>query len=298
MYRIALIGPLSYDLRRSPWEAGRWRLIPVALKWCQKKFSTPTYATVLTRHGFRMKVDLSDWLGRHVYVSGEYEPATTRVFELLLKEGDTVVDVGANAGYFTLLAARCVGKHGRVIAFEPVSEVRQLLEDNVRINGLKNCSVRSEAASDVNGETDFYLGPRDHIGVSSLRQLDDSTTVERVTTIRLEEVLAAEPRAALVKIDIEGAECHAVEGLSSYLRGCQPDLIVEVTDSYLRAMGRNADELFQSLECHGYRAYLIGEKGLTSIAKIGGQMPAQFNAFFTVREMLPNGLVTDGCRDL
>ncbi len=240
-----------------------------------------------------MRLDLSDWLGRHIYVTGEYEPATTRLFRSLLKEGDMVVDVGANAGYFTLLAARCVGTSGKVVAFEPVPRVRQLLEDNLRINGIENCDVRSEAACDVNGETEFYVGPADHVGVSSLRQLGESTAVERVTTVRLDEVLSAEPAARLIKIDIEGAECHAIEGMESYLKRCQPDLIVEITDSYLHGMGRSADELFQRLERQGYQAFLIGDKGLVSIGKFAGRLPSQFNAFFTVPTNLPVELVAN-----
>jgi hypothetical protein len=72
---------LALLIRSVPFEAGRWRLIPGALRRCQAVHTEQALRTIRTRHGFRMRVDISDWLGRHVYVTGEYEPDTTRVIK-------------------------------------------------------------------------------------------------------------------------------------------------------------------------------------------------------------------------
>ena len=78
-------------------------------------------------HGFKIKLDLSDHIQRMVYM-GCYERCETDVFKRYLKPGMTVVDVGANIGYFTLLASRIVGRNGRVIAIEPSQYVAEQLE--------------------------------------------------------------------------------------------------------------------------------------------------------------------------
>ena len=70
--------------------------------------------------------DLGDWLGSHVFATGEYEPSTSNVACEVIKPGMTVVDVGANVGYFTLLFASLVGSRGQVYAFEPLRVARHL----------------------------------------------------------------------------------------------------------------------------------------------------------------------------
>lgn len=145
-------------LRRSPIEKGRWRLISKVLPWSKQRLEMKTPRTVRTRYGFRMRLDTSDWLGRHVFMTGEYEPSTTQVMTSLLQRGDVVIDVGANAGYFTLLAAGLVGSVGKVFAFEPVPHTRQQLACNVRLNQATNVVVCEEAASDRNGESAFFEG--------------------------------------------------------------------------------------------------------------------------------------------
>lgn len=72
----------------------------------QRSYSSNTWREVRARQGFLMEVDLGDWLGRHLYVTGEYEPATTHVIAELLHPGRVFLDVGANLGYFSLLAAK------------------------------------------------------------------------------------------------------------------------------------------------------------------------------------------------
>jgi FkbM family methyltransferase len=278
----APLAALSLYLRHFPWHSGRWRLIPVGLRWCQKAFQSTDPSTIRTRHGFRLRVDRSDWLGRHIYVTGEYEPGTTRIFKKLLRRGDTAIDIGANIGYFTLLAGRCVGDSGKVIAFEPIAEVRRQLEENVRLSGLKNTIIRSEAVFSESGTRDFFQGPTDHVGVSSLRTLDDCSGIRRVTTVRLDDVLADEPKITLIKLDVEGAECHALEGMVSCLERHRPDLIVEITDRYLQSMGRSAEQLYKLLGQFGYRAYLVGDDDLVPLGD-GTVGPQQFNALITVR---------------
>jgi FkbM family methyltransferase len=281
-----MLPPLAACIRRFPTERGRWRLVPLALRWSQSALPD-RYCRVRTRDGFLLRVHLGDWLGRHVYVTGEYEPATKEVIKALLSPGDTAVDVGANVGYFTLLASSRVGPAGRVYAFEPAPPTRQDLEWNVRLNQAANVVVRAEALADKAGETTFCLGPRDHRGTSSLRSLADGTERLTVATARLDDLLPDGCRVNLIKIDVEGAEYLALLGMRECLKRDHPDLVIEVTDSFLREMGHSAEQLCAELFGLGYNMYIIDHRGLQPVRSPALVPAGQHNALFTTRQGLP-----------
>lgn len=112
-------------LRHFPTDRIRWRFLPWGLRLCELNFRMPIEKTFRTRHGFCMCLDVSDWLGRHIYVTGDYENATTRVFGDRLSAGKCMFDIGANAGYFSCLSASLVGSGGRVVSFEPVPRLKK-----------------------------------------------------------------------------------------------------------------------------------------------------------------------------
>ncbi len=272
---------ISFYLRRSRWEAGRWRLLSRALPLSRSLFNDPKSRVIRTRAGFLMEVELSDWTGRHLYVSGEYEPATSKLFRKLLKEGDTAVDIGANVGYFTLLASKSVGRNGRVFAFEPFSRIRGKLTANVQLNQARNVTIRPEALSDHQGVAEFWEGPNDHSGVSSLRPLENASKVCRVVTTTFDNQLPKE-RVSFVKIDVEGAELRVLKGMSECLRRDKPDLIVEVTGEYLAGFGDSSALLANFLRDQGYRMFHILDDGLCEVSGDPTET-GQYNAFFTQR---------------
>ncbi len=229
-----------------------------------------------------MEVDVSDWLGRHVYVTGEYEPATTKLIKNLLAAGGTFVDIGANVGYFTLLAAKCVGRSGRVFSFEPVPQLRRRLDRNLRLNHLGDCEVYGVAVSNAEGTCEFHVGPCGHSGVSGMRALHDASATITVHTNTLDNMLPADVDVSLVKIDVEGAECHVLEGMQDSLARSQPDIILEITPEYLSGMNRSPGQIEQLLASFGYRPFAIGDMGLQRLDSLNEAGASQFNAYFTV----------------
>lgn len=234
-----------------------------------------------------MRVHMGDWLGTHVYLEGEYEPETTSVVRQLLRPGDTVLDVGANVGYYTLLAASLVGPAGKVYAFEPAPCTRQRLIDNIVLNRLTNVHVKAEAITDQQQTLTLFQGPEDHLGLSSLRPLDATSATFEVRADTLDALLPADETVDFVKIDVEGAEGKVLAGMEPILDRCRPDLVIEIVDRYLRAMSSSAESLCSRLCGLGYRMYMISSDGLIPLQAWTSDLPEEFNALFTIKEHLP-----------
>lgn len=282
---------LALYLRRSRLEKGRWRLTQYVLPRTSRLAPRLGRRVVRTRHGFRMDLDLSDFICQVVWATGEFEQHTTHLIRALLAPGDAVVDVGANVGYFTLLAAGAVGAAGRVDAFEPVPDVYTDLARNVRLNKLGQVVIHEEALWDCEGEATIWLGPAHEKGTSALRPFDGQAGQLTIRTTRLDQYLAELPPVRLIKIDVEGAEYRVLQGMDGCLRRDRPDLIVELCDEYLTALGASAAAVCELLRKHGYQMYGMDYDGLVPMTGWSPAAPSLFNGFFTQRERLPVGVV-------
>lgn len=259
----ALIPLLRPIFRYSPVALGKqalWdRLIGPHLEWRFHPF------TAKTLFGSKMSGNSLDLVARYVYYFGVWEPNITNWLSGRLRPGDTFIDVGANIGYFSLLASRLVGDTGRVVAIEASPEIYRVLENNISQNGLRN--VRSVHAA-VWNKVDvlkFYSLPECATGNSTTkeswaakRHLDRVCEVPASvlpTILRPEEVRTAR----LIKIDVEGAEFEVATGMASMLQSCRHDLeiILEVTPSALAAAGRTSENLLEIFSNCGFHAYSI-----------------------------------------
>lgn len=276
-------------LRHAPVETGKWRLIGHFLPRLRADGPTLGERLVRTRYGFRFKADLSDWLGQYVYLTGSYEPPTARVIHALLRPGDTFIDIGANSGFFTLLASLRVAPGGRVLAFEPVPSMRKRLRANLSLNGTKNVVVHDVALSNKAGECVFHEGPAGHKGLSSLRPLENEARSFAVRTLPLDDIPIPAGATRLIKIDVEGAEQLVVDGMRRLLERDRPNVVLEVTDRYLSAFGHGAVGLCGSLCEMGYRMHHIKDDGLVPMGPEDANAIAQYNALFT-RGSLPANL--------
>lgn len=236
----------------------------------------------MTKNNFRMKLDLADWLGQHIFATGEYEPSTTALIQSLLKPGNVFVDVGANAGYFSLLAAKTIGKHGRVYAFEPAPETYKELVNNIHLNQFENIKTYPIAASNYQGSIDFSIAPETHKGLSSFRTIAGSKKLT-VPTMQLDNVVDFPLEIDLVKIDVEGAECRVLSGMNRIIRRCKPDFIIEISPAFLEEMGDSASLLYEMLIEHQYDPFVING---TTLDIHHSPLPnkIQYNVLFRNRE--------------
>lgn len=153
---------------------------------------------------------------------GTYELDKQAALARFIRPGMTVYDVGAQAGFYTLMFSRLVGDRGRVIAFEPCPyEARHLL-DHVRMNALANVTVIEAAVSDQAGLAGFTFDrPRTENALG-----ETAGASFQVPTVSLDQICAAMPAPDLVKIDVEGAEAAVLTGASHMLRCHRPTVFV------------------------------------------------------------------------
>lgn len=264
-------------LRNRRSEFGRYRLTQTFLPLLREYGSEMGVTIVRTRHGFRLKVHLDDWLGQYVYLTGSYEPGTARLFEHLVSVGDGVLDVGANIGFFSLLSATRAGAGGSVVAFEPAPRARQRLHENIDLNQLRNVTVLAVCASDAPGTVTLYEGPKAHTGISSMRPIGEGANAVTVDAQPVDDLIERIPPIRLVKIDVEGAELMALRGMEGLIARDNPFLIIEVTDTYLKAFGHDARQLTGWLGQRAYRLYRIADEGLVEVSADGPVATTQFN---------------------
>ena len=169
--------------------------------------------------GLLLEVIPRDVIGAPVALFGIYEFAVTQLLRSFLEPGDVFVDVGANVGYYSVIAGGAVGKEGHVFAFEPNPRVRARLERNVALNQLLGVvEVRPEAASFADGIV-HLVDPEDsrNDGLSSVDTRPHAQGLE-VLAVRLDGIPELSRRPpALLKIDVEGGEPDVFRGASGLL---------------------------------------------------------------------------------
>ena len=181
---------------------------------------------------------------------GLYELDTARLIHRLLKPGSWFVDVGANLGYFTLLAAKWTAPTGRIDAFEPDPINRQRLEEHRRENSLEDLvRIHPIAASSKRGQVQLIhpeAAGTNHGMASFYKSLTGEGTTYTVPTARLDDLLEGSPD--VIKIDVEGAELAVIEGTEKLLRSSHPPkLIIEHNHASCAAAGYRPGDIFTTL---------------------------------------------------
>jgi len=197
-------------------------------------------------------------------VVDRYERATTELFKQLLRPGMVFVDVGANIGYFSLLAAKLVGAGGKVYAFEPEPGNHALLCKNINLNSYSNVHAVQKAVSNKSESTLLFLSALDS-GSHSLyseaaRGIQKSV---EITTTSVDEFLESEnwPGIDLMKIDVEGAELEVLEGMGDLVeRSPELKLVVEYCPFLIRLTGAKPAELLTKLASMQFQIEIIDDK--------------------------------------
>jgi FkbM family methyltransferase len=269
--------------------AGRYRAIAGLSSFCPPPFLMP----LPSESGrYRFVCDLRDSICRDVCFTGKYEPQETVLVRRLLRPGMVFLDVGANWGYFTLLGAHVVGSTGRVISFEPHPLLYEMLSQNVAQNNLTQViPLRIGAAAEAGTETLVGWDPAtDNWGVSSLIAVAGRPGPEYKIETRAIDNLAGQqiPGAVdLVKMDIEGAEGAALDGMMKGLaQGRYKRLLLELHPEQLTRQGRNPRDILNLLRECGYTIMKIDHSQRATRA-------AAYSQFHNSAELLSAFSATD-----
>lgn len=219
----------------------------------------PRDFVVRTRDGFAIAGNTRDMIQRYLYVFGVWEPHLTAWMRRRLTPGATLLDVGANIGYFSLLGSHLVGPTGRVVSIEALPATYAQLLANLDRNEAGNVRPLNVAASTDHGTLTLYGGEVHNSGTTTSIPRDELAVVGQVPAAPLDDILTDDEVAGLrlVKIDVEGAELEVLQGMTNTLERAPEDLevIVEVSPDDLRRTGHDTEEPIRLLGQFGFVPY-------------------------------------------
>ncbi len=190
--------------------------------------------------GQKMYLDAKDNLSLSVF--GIYEPLETNLVKKEIKKGNSVIDIGAFIGYYTLIFAKLVGLQGKAFAFEPQENPFSLLKKNLEINEYKNYVIENKLVSNKNEKTEFQNKFIDAI------KLDDY-------------FLDFSKKIDFIKMDIEGAEMQALEGMTSLIENNDNiRIMTEFHPTELKKFGTNPEDYLNKLRNFDFNIYHIDNK--------------------------------------
>ncbi len=231
-----------------------------------KRKLRPPGTVFIESHGNMMYADSKDeGVLPLLQAGGVYEEYETGLFKSLLEPGMVVVDIGANIGHYSLIAARLVSDAGHVYSFEPDPHNYDLLTRNIELNSFSNVTAMNMAVSNKKGSMTLYLDKYNLGGhsMSSENVLIAAGEVE-VGTVTLDDFFnkgGGRGGVDLIKMDTQGAEGFIVEGAQRLLEENDPAILMELWPFGLRNAGYDPATLVVNLERLGYFFKVIDKSG-------------------------------------
>lgn len=220
----------------------------------------------------KMKVDRNSYMGGSIYWVGFHHLQELLYLDKRLRGNMVFLDIGANQGEFAMFAAKKLTQ-GKVLAFEPVTTVRNLLKENISLNSFLNVKVFPYGLSDKKGEfpiytstaVDLYQGNNE--GLSSLYKSDSRNEVEETISLEVFDSCFSvdEQKIDFIKIDVEGAELFALTGMKIFLERYKPEILIEINEETFNAAGYKTKDITDFLESFGYRAFKLSRGNVNPI---------------------------------
>jgi FkbM family methyltransferase len=201
----------------------------------------------------------------YLYLFGVWEPDLASYLRSRLQPGDVFIDVGANIGYDTLLAARCVGASnatGRVVAIEASPAVFARLSETLRDNGSPaNVRAINMAAARTPGTLRIYAGPQHNVGLTTTVQRGSMPAAGEVQALPLGDLLQADEfgRARVIKIDVEGGEDAVLAGMQACVDRLPRDveIAVELSPLWWSDRSKTASGVLRPFMERGFNVYTV-----------------------------------------
>ena len=242
-------------------------------------------------NGNKIELHPRQFVSQNIFLFGVFEPQEAKWFYRTVKTGMTIIDVGANIGQYTLLAADRVKDSGKVISFEPAQENFEILQRNVHLNKFDDrVKIIKSAVGSTIGTCEFVLtsdGGSNFISQNSSNGSMSKRVI--VPCLTLDSFISCQnfEKIDLIKIDAEGADFEVIKGARKMLEKYHPILFVEFAERVLKKFETTPREMLNFLQQLGYEAHIFNRRGLTPLRNEDDISNCNICLFYNVRRSLP-----------
>ena len=240
-------------------------------------------ALTKTIYGHKMFLDTRDLsLTPHILLDGFWEKWISAIFLKEIHPGMAVIDIGANVGYYSILAAHAVGNTGRVYSFEANPEIHDILFQNLEINGfITIAQTINRAVYSENTTLEFKVYEKHH-GSSSIwtnnkyaEKYNDKINIIKTNTTTLDSFFPPGSKVDFIKIDAEGAEPHILNGAKRLIKeNDNPPILMEWAPDLLHQSNQRTIDLYNIITELGYKIYRINNDS--------SLVPSEFNELSSI----------------
>lgn len=238
---------------------GRYRLMQFVIN---KGLHKGVELNVRLDKNVRMCLQPDEYVQQNIFFQNYYERNETHYWKKMAANCKTVLDIGGNVGYYSLLASPLVGNDGRIYMFEPVSINIERAKKNIRLSGFTNIKCIKKAVSNQPGTIRIRIADNNNLGMSGMAEsINDGGQDEEVEGITLDQ-FAKENQldcVDLIKVDVEGAEPLVLQGGQELLGRCSPVIMMEVCIDTLIRLSFGLEDVYRPLAEMGYKPYLIND---------------------------------------
>lgn len=231
--------------------------IKIIMKKIESNFKSD-YAIV---QGSKMFLDPGDSLD--LSINGVYGELDTKIIREEIHEGDIVIDVGANIGYYTLIFAQLVGSSGKVFAFEPEPKNFEILKKNIEINNYQNIVAEQKIVSDKSGIVKLFIAEHGIVGhrINQEKSSQKFIEVESIILDNYIKKLNLDNKINFIKIDVEGSEPKVLEGTKEIIqKSNQLKIFTEFNREVVKEYGIEPKEMIDLFYRNGFKIYLPNYK--------------------------------------
>jgi len=241
----------------------------------------------ITKIVYNLKDDIFINLYKDSYLSypifaQQFEKETIEFISSNLSAGDCFIDIGANIGFFSLIAADMVENNGVVISFEPTETTYNKLRENVVLNNFENTQCFNLALSDFDGTSTFNvsLDGHDAFNSFSLPHHGEHYIEQEIEVKKLDNyysLIQPYKNKILIKVDVEGWEYSVIKGAEKILSDLDPVLILEFNDENTIHSSKKCTDLYALLNTYGYKLYSLNDHSL---------IPKKNEGYFTYQNLI------------
>lgn len=227
------------------------------------------YVNKQTIYGFKIKLNLQRSVDRRIYLNS-FEKNNLLLFKEKIKTADIVMDIGSNIGIYSLLASRV--KNVKIYSFEASKKIFEELNNNIKINNIKNIYTFNYAVSDINGILDFYICNDNAFSSLGSKPMQEVNEIVKIRSITIDDFVKENniPKIDIIKCDTEGAEYIVFKGAYNSLKRFRPKLFFEY-NPFVKGFTNAPKDVFMLLKSIGYSFFEFRNNTLVKVKDLNFQ---------------------------